>query len=126
MSFKSLILVVTLSLLSLSSFADVVNLNKANAATLQYHLKGIGVKKAGRIVSYRVMHQGFKHLDEVMEIRGIGKKTFQTIKSNLSLTEGIISLSDSENKVEKTASKPDVVEEKLEGIDRHTVKNTEI
>ena len=126
MSFKLLIVVVTLSLLSLSSFADVVNLNKANAAVLQYHLHGIGVKKAERIITYRSEHQGFKQIDEIMKVRGIGKKTFQKISNNLSLTEGIVSLSESKKNVKKIEPELNAVKEKKESADHHDVKNKEV
>lgn len=68
--------------------ADMVNLNKANAAALQENLKGVGEKKAEAIVTYRKEHGDFKTLDEIKEVKGIGDGIFKKIKADLSLTEG--------------------------------------
>lgn len=88
MYIKSLILAVALSLLPMSLFAEIVNINKADAATFQRYLKGVGEKKAQSIIEYRTDHKAFKRIDEIMEVRGIGKKIFNKIKENLSLTQG--------------------------------------
>ncbi len=73
--------------------ADIVNLNQADAVTLQENLKGVGKKKAQAIVAYRDEHGDFKTLDEVMEVKGIGEGIFKKIKENLSLTEGVTGVS---------------------------------
>lgn len=73
--------------------ADRVNLNKADAATLQENLKGVGEKKAEAIVAYRKEHGDFKTLDEIKEVKGIGEGIFKKIKTDLSLTEGVIEIS---------------------------------
>ena len=104
MRVKSFILAVVLSMVSLSSFAEVVNINKADAAVFQRYLKGIGVKKADRIVQYRIEHKRFKSLAEIKEVSGIGEKIFNKIKSNLSLTEGVVSISKTKTKI-KTIKK---------------------
>lgn len=92
MSVKSLILTIILSIISLPSLAEVINVNKANAVTFQYYLKGIGLKKANNIINYRTKHKAFKTIEEIKEVHGIGDKIFNNIKKNLSLTEGVISL----------------------------------
>jgi competence protein ComEA len=91
MKFKTLILAIALSVVSFSSFAETVNLNKANAAALQHYLKGVGNKKAKDIIEYRKQHKGFKTIDEIMEVKGIGKSTFKKIKADLSLSKGVVS-----------------------------------
>lgn len=73
--------------------ADRVNLNKADAATLQENLKGVGEKKAEAIVAYRKEHGDFKTLDEIKEVKGIGEGIFKKIKTDLSLTEGVTEVS---------------------------------
>ncbi|MCK5917545.1 MAG: helix-hairpin-helix domain-containing protein [Cocleimonas sp.] len=119
MSIKSLILAVVLSVISLSSFAEVVNINKANAATFKHYLKGIGAKKAESIVKYRTEHKRFKTVAEIKEVRGIGDKIFKKIKENLSLAEGVVSVSKTKTKtVKKKVKKADeVVEDKIENRD---------
>lgn len=82
---------VTAFLLLLGSselFAGMVNINKADAETLASNLSGIGASKAAAIVDYRNQHGPFKSIDDVQNIKGIGEKTFELIKSDLSLTEG--------------------------------------
>lgn len=69
--------------------ADMVNLNKADAAALQENLKGVGEKKAEAIVAYRKEHGDFKTVDEIKEVKGIGDGIFKKIKTDLSLTEGV-------------------------------------
>lgn len=87
-----------LLLLSVSLFAtpalwaEVVNINKATASALQENLKGIGEKKARAIVAYRKEHGAFKTLDEIMEVKGIGKGIFKKIKADISLGKGITDL----------------------------------
>ena len=102
MKFQSIILAVIFSVFSVSAFAETVNLNKANAATLQHYLKGIGNKKAQDIIEYRKQHSGFKSLEEIMEVKGVGTKTFEKIKKNLSLSEGVVAFTKTQRKVKKT------------------------
>lgn len=50
-----------------------LDLNTADAATLQRELKGIGKTKAEAIVAYREANGKFTSVDELLEIKGIGK-----------------------------------------------------
>lgn len=50
----------------------MVNLNTADALTLQKELNGIGKAKAEAIVAYREAHGAFASVDELLEIKGIG------------------------------------------------------
>ena len=72
-------IVIFLSLLSTSVFADPVNVNTADAETISNGLTGIGPKKAEAIVQYRKEHGQFKTLEELGNVSGIGEKT---IKAN--------------------------------------------
>lgn len=56
---------------------QIVNINTADAQTLAQKLKGIGIKKAEAIVSYRESFGLFTHIDELAEVKGIGKKTIE-------------------------------------------------
>jgi competence protein ComEA len=50
-----------------------VDLNKADAPTLQRELAGIGEAKAKEIVAYRDTNGAFATVDELLEVKGIGK-----------------------------------------------------
>lgn len=56
-----------------------VNINTANAQTLT-SLPGIGPKMAERIVVYREQKGLFRSAEELMNVKGIGKKTFAKLK----------------------------------------------
>lgn len=57
--------------------ATPVNINKADAATIAQSLDGIGASKAAAIVAYREAHGPFKSVDELAEVKGIGKATLE-------------------------------------------------
>ncbi|MDU9037519.1 helix-hairpin-helix domain-containing protein [Pseudomonas corrugata] len=50
-----------------------VNLNEADASTLQRELAGIGEAKAKAIVAYREANGAFSSVEELLEVKGIGK-----------------------------------------------------
>lgn len=70
-------------------FAEMVNINKADVATLDT-LDGIGEKKAEAIVAYRTEHGEFKSLEEIKEVPGIGDGIYKKIEQEISLTEGAV------------------------------------
>ena len=61
-----------------------VNVNKANSAQLQT-LNGIGPSKAQEILTYRKAHGAFKTVDELVNVKGIGAKTLQGMKTQVSV-----------------------------------------
>lgn len=65
--------------------AAVVNLNTADAATLQRELVGIGETKAKAIVAYREEHGNFASVDELLEVKGIGQATLEKNRDKLSV-----------------------------------------
>ncbi len=91
MKIKALLLAASLILVSFSSIAETVNINKANAAALQHYLVGVGEKKSQSIVKYRKEHKKFTKIDQIKEVKGIGDAIFKKIKSSLSLTKGVTS-----------------------------------
>ncbi|VVM44723.1 hypothetical protein PS858_02483 [Pseudomonas fluorescens] len=53
--------------------SEKVDLNQADASTLQRELSGIGEAKAKAIVAYRESNGSFASVDELLEVKGIGK-----------------------------------------------------
>jgi competence protein ComEA len=59
--------------------ANPVNLNSASAAQFQT-LPGVGASTAQRIVDYRQKNGSFKKVEELMNVKGIGEKSFLKLK----------------------------------------------
>ena len=56
---------------------DVVNINTADAATLDRVLVGIGPSKAQAIVAYRKANGAFKNAEALTDVKGIGPATIK-------------------------------------------------
>ena len=73
---KSLITLLATCLFSIWAWAvQPVNVNSASAEEIAEALKGIGMSKAEAIVSYRSENGQFKHIDELVNVKGIGIRT---------------------------------------------------
>jgi competence protein ComEA len=59
-----------------------ISLSQASEAQLET-LDGIGPALAGRIIQYREQHGGFRSLDELKEVSGIGDKRFAALRGAL-------------------------------------------
>jgi len=62
--------------------AGPISLSQATEAQLE-SLDGIGPALAGRILEYRQQHGGFRSLDELKEVSGIGDKRFEALRKAL-------------------------------------------
>ena len=56
-----------------------VNLNTATAADLRT-LPNVGPATAARIIEYRQKNGGFKKIEDLMNVKGIGEKSFLKLK----------------------------------------------
>lgn len=109
-SLKALLL--STVLLPLALLAKV-NINTAGVEELQT-LKGIGAKKAADIVAYREANGGFKSVDELANVKGIGKATVEKLADEI-VVEGegaSTKRKSSDSKSEKTASEASSAVEK--------------
>lgn len=76
---NALIAAATLSLaFAGSAFAgEKVNINTADAATLDRVLVNVGPAKADAIVAYRKAHGPFRSAEQLAQVQGIGLKTVE-------------------------------------------------
>ncbi|WP_395810317.1 ComEA family DNA-binding protein [Archangium minus] len=66
-----------------TQYTGVVNLNEATVAQLDL-LPGVGPKAAQRIVTWREK-RAFKRIEELVRVKGFGKKQFLKLKPYLTL-----------------------------------------
>jgi competence protein ComEA len=65
--------------------AAAVNLNTASKDEL-VALPGIGPAKAQAILDYRAQHGGFRSVEEVKDVKGIGAKRYERLKAELTVS----------------------------------------
>lgn len=91
-TFFTLILTAFFSILSWA--ASTVNVNTASVEEIASALKGVGLTKAEAIVNYRNSNGSFKHIDELVNVKGIGIRTVDmnreviTLKGETDLASG--------------------------------------
>ena len=65
--------------------ADKVNINTADAATIDAVLVNVGPAKAQAIVDYRKTNGAFKSAEELAMVKGIGLKTVEKNRDRIDL-----------------------------------------
>ena len=68
--------------------AETVDINAADAATLDRVLNGVGPSKAEAIVAHRKQHGAFKSADELAEVKGIGLSTIELNRDRIKIGAG--------------------------------------
>jgi competence protein ComEA len=63
-----------------------VNINTATQEQLE-SLPGVGAKAAERILEYRQKNGNFKKIEDLMNVQGIGEKSFLKLKPLLTVTD---------------------------------------
>ena len=89
---KSISLLSTLLLSALlaggAHAAEKVDINSADAATLDRVLDGVGPSKAEAIVAHRKQHGAFRSADELAEVKGIGLSTVELNRDRITVGAG--------------------------------------
>jgi competence protein ComEA len=65
--------------------AAPINLNTATMDQLE-SIPGIGAKTAERIIAYRQKNGGFKKIEDLMLVQGVGEKSFLKMKPLITVT----------------------------------------
>ena len=86
MSMMQKSLLVLASLIAFPVLA-AVNVNTATQSELEA-VKGLGPAKAKAIIEYREAHGSFKHIDELDNVKGIGKASVDKMKDELTVGNG--------------------------------------
>jgi len=86
MSRIRIVLVCLLLSISHVAWAERIDINTADAATLAEYIQGVGIKKAEAIVAYRKQHGPFADVNQLAEVQGIGEKTIEKNRSVLSVS----------------------------------------
>ena len=79
--------IVASMLASLAWAAEPVNVNSASVEEISENLNGVGLSKAALIVEYREANGPFTHIDELVNVKGIGIRTIDKNK-DLILLQG--------------------------------------
>jgi competence protein ComEA len=68
-----------------TSLSGVVNVNTANVEQLTL-LPGVGPTRADAIIAYRKEHGAFKRPEDLMQVRGIGERAFEKLRSHVAIS----------------------------------------
>jgi competence protein ComEA len=99
---KSILTLVAFLSFSISAIA-AVNINTATQEELE-SLQGIGQVKAQAIIDYRKKNGGFKSVDDIKNVDGIGDATLEKLRKDLSISGQTSIAVPKENKVVKVAN----------------------
>ncbi|MFC1689432.1 ComEA family DNA-binding protein [Pseudomonadota bacterium] len=90
---KYVLVLVLAGLFTCAAWAvEPVNVNTASAEEISENLKGIGINKAQLIVEYREANGMFLHVDELVNVKGIGVKTIDNNRGMILLEDTSVPL----------------------------------
>ena len=78
-------LVLTLALAGAAIAGETVNINTADAATIDRVLVNVGPAKAQAIVDYRKANGAFRSAEQLAMVKGIGLKTIEKNRDRIAL-----------------------------------------
>ena len=78
-------LVLTLALAGAAIAGETVNINTADAATIDRVLLNVGPAKAQAIVDYRKANGAFRSAEQLAMVKGIGLKTVEKNRDRIAL-----------------------------------------
>lgn len=81
-------LLLSLALCGQALAAEVVNINTADAATLDEVLINVGPAKAQAIIEYRRENGAFKSIEQLAMVKGIGLKTIERNRDRITVGTG--------------------------------------
>lgn len=82
---RKLLPVITLLACGAAFAAEPVDINAADAPALAAAISGAGMKRAQAIVAYREKHGPFKSVDDLVKVPGIGTKSLEKSRENLTV-----------------------------------------
>ncbi len=88
---KAFLTLVLASIFSIASWAAAtVNVNTASVEEIAAALKGVGLTKAEAIVEYRKANGTFMHIDELVNVKGIGIRTVDLNREVIALKDDTV------------------------------------
>ena len=105
-----------------ASAAELVDINRADAATMIENWKGIGEKKAKAIVAYRKKNGNFSSIDDLQNVTGIGEGIIKNNRKYMSVSKGVFKPTGKSSTTKSTTSKS--TDKKSTSKDSKTSKST--
>jgi len=81
-------LVLAMAFAAQAAASDKVDINTADAATIDRVLTNIGPSKAEAIVAHRTANGPYKSLEQLAQVKGIGLKTVEKNRDRIELGAG--------------------------------------
>ena len=84
-SLTSAIVATALTTATAATQQEKININQANAEQLARALKGVGNARAQAIIELREKLGGFKDIEDLLQVRGLGVKVLEDNKDRIEL-----------------------------------------
>lgn len=70
--------------------SERININTADAATLDRVMDGVGPAKAAAIIDHRRVHGPFRTVDQLVDVKGIGPATLELNRTRIMVTAAAV------------------------------------